>query len=149
MPATPRPRFVATTPERLRLARTCYDRLAGTLGVAMHDAMLRQGWFATAADGGADLHANADGDYRLSEGGAAACVSLGLDLAQAQRARRRFACGCLDWSERRDHLGGALGAALLAQLLGQGWLERDYSSRALTVTRAGRRRFKAVFAIDA
>ncbi|WP_332878934.1 ArsR/SmtB family transcription factor [Massilia sp. S19_KUP03_FR1] len=137
----PRPVFVPTTPERLRRARTCYDHMAGTLAVGMHDYMAQHQWLAPLAQD--------SGDYQLSTEGAAALEKLGLDVEQAGRARRRFACPCLDWSERRPHLGGALGAALLALLLRQGWVERDLDSRALGITREGQRRFKRVFNLDA
>jgi hypothetical protein len=65
-----------------------------------------------------------------------------------RKARRRFACACLDWSERRPHLGGALGAELLSVLLKKGWVERDLDSRALAITGDGQRHFKRVFALD-
>ncbi|MNT66544.1 hypothetical protein D3C72_2046160 [compost metagenome] len=68
-----------------------------------------------------------------------------MDVAQARQRRRRFACACLDWSERRSHLGGALGAALLDALEQRGWICRDLDSRALSVTRKGERQFPAFF----
>jgi DNA-binding transcriptional ArsR family regulator len=136
-----RPLFVPTTPDRLRRARTCYDHLAGTLGVGLHDYMVLHRWLDPLAHDGAD--------YQLSTEGAAALAQLGLDVDQVGKARRRFACPCLDWSERRPHMGGALGAALLAVLLKDGWVERALDSRALGVTRAGQRRFKRVFNLDA
>jgi hypothetical protein len=71
-----------------------------------------------------------------------------VDPEAARKSRRRFACSCLDWSERRPHLGGALGAALMALLLKDGWIEPDLDSRALAVTADGKRRFKRVFALD-
>lgn len=137
----PRPLFVPTTPDRLRRARTCYDHMAGTVAVGLHDYMTQHHWL--------DPLAQAGSDYQLSAEGAAALTRLGLDVEKADRARRRFACACLDWSERRPHLGGALGAALLALLLRQGWIERDLDSRALGITHEGRRRFKRVFNLDA
>ncbi len=134
----PQPQFIPTTPDRLRHARTCYDHMAGTVAVGMHDFMTRNLWLR--ADGSA---------YVLSEEGEAGFASLGLDPEQARKTRRRFACACLDWSERRPHLGGALGAQLLAMLLRDGWIERDLDSRALAVTREGKRRFQRVFALEA
>ena len=72
-------------------------------------------------------------------------AALGIDVPQLQRQRRRFACACLDWSERRAHLGGALGAALLQLALRQRWAERELDSRALCITPAGERRLLAAF----
>jgi DNA-binding transcriptional ArsR family regulator len=137
----PRARFVPTTPDRLRTARTCYDHLAGALAVAIHDHMERQGWLlAVAPDTGV---------YELSADGVAALDGLGMDVAAVRKLRRRFACACLDWSERKPHLGGALGAALLALMLRQGWLERELDSRALSITREGQRQFSRRFGFDA
>ncbi|MCC7700266.1 ArsR/SmtB family transcription factor [Janthinobacterium sp. EB271-G4-7A] len=131
--ATP---FTPTTPDRLRHARTCYDHMAGTVAVALHDQLQAQGWLL--ADGG-------EGEYRLSASGAAGMAALGIDVPQLQRQRRRFACACLDWSERRAHLGGALGAAILQLALRQRWAERELDSRALRLTPDGERRLLAAF----
>ena len=133
----PRAQFVPTTPDRLRNARTCYDHMAGTVAVGMHDFMEQHRWLEPDENG-----------YRLSVEGNAALAQLGLDADQVRKSRRRFACACLDWSERRPHLGGALGAQLLALLLKKGWVERDLDSRALAITRDGKRHFKRVFALD-
>lgn len=133
--------FVPSTPDRLRKARTCYDHMAGTVAVGLHDYMTRHGWLGPqSADGNA---------YELSEEGVEALGKLGLDVDGARKTRRRFACACLDWSERRPHLGGALGAAMLSLLAGKGWIEADLDSRAVGITREGKRQFKRVFDIDA
>lgn len=126
--------FKPNTPSALREARTCYDHMAGTLAVRIHDAMLARQWLA--ADGR---------DYALTPLGEASLAQVGVDVARARQRRRRFACPCLDWSERRSHLGGALGAALLEALLARGWVDRDLDSRALSVTRKGARQFPAFF----
>jgi DNA-binding transcriptional ArsR family regulator len=131
VPATP---FTPSTPDRLRHARTCYDHMAGTVAVAMHDQLHAQGWL---------LDDDGEGEYCLSEAGAAGMAALGIDVPQLQRQRRRFACACLDWSERRAHLGGALGAALLQLALRQRWAERELDSRALRLTPDGERRLLA------
>ena len=81
----------------------------------------------------------------MSEAGAAGMAALGIDVPQLLQQRRRFACACLDWSERRAHLGGALGAALLQLALRQRWAERELDSRALRITPAGERRLLAAF----
>ncbi|MGK5080710.1 ArsR/SmtB family transcription factor [Janthinobacterium sp. HLX7-2] len=126
--------FSPTTPDRLRHARTCYDHMAGTVAVALHDQLHAQGWLLDDGD-----------DYQLSAAGAAGMAALGIDVPQLQRQRRRFACACLDWSERRAHLGGALGAAILQLALRQRWAERELDSRALCITPAGERRLLAAF----
>ena len=126
--------FKPSTPSALREARTCYDHMAGTLAVRMHDAMLTRQWLA--AD---------DKDYALTPLGEASLAQIGVDAAEARRRRRRFACPCLDWSERRPHLGGALGAALLDALTERGWVSRDLDSRAVRLTRKGERQFPAFF----
>ncbi|OEZ89236.1 helix-turn-helix domain protein [Janthinobacterium sp. HH106] len=131
VPATP---FTPSTPDRLRHARTCYDHMAGTVAVAMHDQLHAQGWL---------LDDDGEGEYCLSEAGAAGMAALGIDVPQLQRQRRRFACACLDWSERRAHLGGALGAALLQLALRRRWAERELDSRALRLTPDGERRLLA------
>ncbi|MBS0340556.1 MAG: helix-turn-helix transcriptional regulator [Proteobacteria bacterium] len=120
--------FEPSTPSRLRAARTCYDHLAGAAGVALHDHFRAQGWIAP------DEDAPQPGSYLLSAAGERAMQALGLDTEAARARRRRFACACLDWSERRPHLGGALGAAWLDLSLQRGWLRRDLDSRAVRVT---------------
>ena len=129
----PRPAFVPSTPDRLRRARTCYDHMAGALAVGMHDHLMRRGWL--------------DAGYQLSEEGAGALEQLGLDIGKLRKARRHFACACVDWSERRPHLGGALGAGLLDLLVKKGWVEPDLDSRALGLSREGERQFQRVFGL--
>jgi hypothetical protein len=136
----PRPRFVPNTPDRLRKARTCYDHMAGEVAVGVHDYLLQQAWVRPV-----------DGDdtaYELTVEGVRALEEMGLDIATIRKARRRFACSCLDWSERTPHLGGALGAALLNLMLSRAWLERDLDSRALALTLKGKREFQKVFALQ-
>lgn len=135
----PRARFAPRTPERLRAARTCYDHMAGALAVALHDALFERRW----------LSPSNQGDYGVTRAGIAAFAELGVDVSAARAARRRFACGCLDWSERRPHLAGALGAAVLASALRRGWVARDIDSRTLAVTRKGRGALRERFGIEA
>ncbi len=135
----PRPQFVPSTPDRLRKARTCYDHMAGEVAVGVHDYLLQQAWITPVAGD--------DTAYELSDTGVQALQGMGLDIAATRKARRRFACSCLDWSERTPHLGGALGAALLNLWLSQAWLERDLDSRALALTTKGKREFQKVFAL--
>jgi len=108
------------------------------LGVALHDRFTALRWLAT--DSTADGNA-----YDLTAAGTKAFGSLGIDVDSTRRLRRRFACGCLDWSERRFHLGGALGAALLDIALKRKWVRQDLDSRALNVTTSGRREMLARF----
>ena len=130
-----RDRFVPSTPSRLRTARTCYDHLAGTLGVALHDRLQVLGWMSSSSRGDG-------GDYDLTREGGKALESLGIDIDAVRRLRRRFAYPCLDWSERRAHVGGALGAALLRAAVERRWVVRDLDSRALEITSLGRREMR-------
>lgn len=135
-----RDEFVPSTPSRLRAARTCYDHLAGIVGVSLHDRFQALGWLSTGANGD-------DNAYEVTAAGAKAFETLGVDLAAIRRLRRRFACSCLDWSERKPHVGGALGAAILQVALKRKWLTRDLDSRALAVTSLGRREMLARFGL--
>jgi len=136
---THRNTFVPSTPNRLRAARTCYDHIAGTLGVALHDRFKSLGWLSATS--------NKETAYDLSPSGTKALESLGLDLAATRTQRRRFAYPCLDWSERRPHLGGALAAALLHLTLKHKWLLQDPDTRALTITKQGHRELHTHFAV--
>jgi DNA-binding transcriptional ArsR family regulator len=156
----------------LAAARTCYDHLAGRAGVALLEALLARGILAPAPDGGAAAvgapvgdgspgggrpgyegrHARAapqvharPGAFVVTRGGAATLTSFGLDIGALERSRRRFAGACLDWTERKPHLGGALGAAMTARLLGLGWIERGSRRRAVQVTPAGQEGLAATF----
>lgn len=132
--------FVPNTPTRLRTARTCYDHLAGTLGVSLHDRFSALRWFA-AGD------SEAEHSYELTHVGAKGFESLGIDLASTRMLRRRFACACLDWSERRFHMGGALGAAFLKIALKRKWLLEELDSRALSLTALGQRELQSRFGL--
>jgi hypothetical protein len=136
----PRVAFVPNTPNQLRAARTCYDHIAGTLGVALHDRIKAMGWLS----GGS----GADTTYELTRGGANAFEDLGIDVAEIRALRRRFAFACVDWSERRPHIGGAVGAALLSVAMKRKWVLQELDSRALTVTRIGRREMRIRFGLQ-
>ena len=107
--------------------RSCYDHLAGTVGVLLTDSLLSQG-----------LILKKDSDFEVSEKGAAWFESLGISIEALRKQKRVFAKACLDWSERRHHLAGSLGAALLTMMLNKGWLRKTQGSRALIVTAKGR-----------
>ena len=132
--------FVPSTPAALRGARTCYDHIAGALGVSLHDRFTALGWLSVSSTD--------DTAYDLSSSGANALQALGIDLAATRTLRRRFASPCLDWSERRPHLGGALGAALLRVAVSRKWVMQDLDSRILRVTNAGRREMRMRFGLD-
>jgi DNA-binding transcriptional ArsR family regulator len=123
--------FVPGTPSGLRVARTCYDHMAGSVAVSLHDRFKALKWLSAASGG--------DNAYDLTDDGAKAFEALGIDVEVTRTLRRRFAFACLDWSERRPHVGGALGAAFLNVALRRKWVVRDLDSRALSVTRGGRR----------
>jgi DNA-binding transcriptional ArsR family regulator len=131
-----RDNFVPNTPNRLRMARTCYDHIAGTLGVLLHDRFLTLGWFSANSNDG-------DRAYDLTSHGAKELKALGIDLETTRKLRRRFAYACIDWSERRPHLGGALGASVLKLALKRKWVVQDLDSRALRITSIGRREMLA------
>ena len=124
--ATAQRRSFGPADPALRAARVCYDHLAGEAGVRLHDALRTHGLLQ--ADSGA-----------LTDAGEAWCRRQGLDLEALQASRRPLCRPCLDWSERRDHLAGALGAALLQDLLRRGHARRIPGSRALRLDRAGLR----------
>lgn len=131
--------FVPNTPHRLRAARTCYDHIAGNLGVNLHDRFTALGWLLPIAeDSGCDMTPN----------GAKAFAALGIDIDSIRMQRRRFAYACLDWSERRPHLGGALAAALLKLALTRKWVVQELDSRALRVTKSGEREMLSRFSIS-
>ena len=114
----------------LAQARTCYDHLAGRAGVALFDALIQRGVLAGSGTG----HAAA---YEVTGPGADVLGDFGIDVTEVRRSRRRFAGACLDWTQRRPHLNGALGAAVTARLLELGWIERGPSRRAVRVTEPG------------
>jgi len=133
----PRVEFVPTTPVGLRSARTCYDHIAGALGVALFDRFSALGWLST----------DSANICEITNSGAKAFPGIGIDIDALRVLRRRFAYTCLDWSERRSHLGGALGAAVLSLALKRKWVQQDLSSRALTVTNLGRRELMKRFGV--
>jgi DNA-binding transcriptional ArsR family regulator len=134
--------FVPNTPNRLRAARTCYDHIAGTLGVALHDRIKGMGWLSRGAGESA-----AENAYELTPRGTKAFGELGIDVEANRALRRRLAYACVDWSERRPHLGGAVGAALLNIALERKWVIQELDCRALAITRVGRREMRARFGL--
>ncbi|MBM3532589.1 MAG: helix-turn-helix transcriptional regulator [Alphaproteobacteria bacterium] len=136
---TRKPVVVGPRDQALRAARTCYDHLAGRLGVALADAMIEGGHVELASDAGA-----------LTDSGVALLTGLGIDLqalSAAKRSQRLFCRPCIDWSERRPHLAGAVGAALCAQCFAKGWIRRAEGTRAVTVTPKGRFGLRETFGV--
>lgn len=127
MSLTPAQKKIAAKPlEPIHLARSCYDHIAGRVGVALADALQEKGWLAAGAK-----------DYQVTPLGEDAFAAFGINLDTTRKQRRHFARQCLDWSERRHHLAGALGAALLDELLRRKWLKKDTRQRVLHVTSKG------------
>ncbi|AVF37614.1 ArsR/SmtB family transcription factor [Rahnella sikkimica] len=124
---------VPKTPVHLRVARTCYDHLAGKIAVGMYEFMLNEGWL--------EPEGNA-----LTAAGKLHFDNFGAILNP--HTRRKSSCACLDWSERRFHLGGDSGAALLAAFERKGWLVRTPGYREVTFTEDGKRALLRIFQID-
>ena len=121
----------------MRDARVCYDHLAGGHAVEMLDALERRG--AVVADGD---------ELTLTGEGAALFEGFGIDLAVLRRARRPVCRACLDWSERRFHLGGGLGAAVLTALTDRGWARREDGTRVVRFSNSGMAQFREAFVWD-
>lgn len=117
----------------LRLARTCYDHMAGRLALAMADGLVRERHLILS-----------DGAGIVTDDGCRFFRAFGIDVGSL-RDRRPLCRTCLDWSERRPHIAGQLGAALLDTVLDRGWVARSAESRALRLTRAGESGFAATF----
>ena len=121
----------------MRTARTCYDHLAGRLGVALADALVAGGHAEMTSDGG-----------MVTEAGVAFLDRVGIDVAPLldRRGKKRVLCRpCLDWSERRPHIAGALGAELCRQSFANNWIRRTEGSRAVAITPKGFRIFRETF----
>lgn len=121
----------------MRTARTCYDHVAGRLGVAIADALVARGHVVLADDGG-----------EVTPAGADFLAGFGASSAKSNGSRRTFCRPCLDWSERRWHIAGAVGAALCKRCGELGWIERGKNTRALTITAKGRRGFADKFGVS-
>jgi DNA-binding transcriptional ArsR family regulator len=120
----------------LRQARVCYDHLAGDLAVAMLENLVARG-----------LVTETDDALTLTASGQTFMAALGLDLPALTTSRRPLCKGCLDWSVRRTHLAGALGAALLDRFYGLGWAAREPGTRLVTFTPRGLDAFHQIFGV--
>ncbi|EFU40695.1 putative transcriptional regulator, ArsR family protein [Paenibacillus vortex V453] len=121
----------------IRHARTCYDHLAGSLGIQLTDSLLSAGVLSDVGD-----------QFTVTEKGVAFFQTFQIDLERVKKKRRSFTHRCLDWSERRHHLAGALGHALLERLLELAWIQRMPKTRAISITPEGKRGLKETFHID-
>jgi len=135
-------RIVALSQSRiaadLQAGRSCYDHLAGRLGVSVTDALVERGIIVPSRES----------SYRLTRETEQFFASLDVNLEELRAERRHFARQCMDWSERRPHLGGSLGAALRDVFLDREWIKSRPSSRALRITSAGQRWMRAALAIE-
>ncbi|WP_439598903.1 ArsR/SmtB family transcription factor [Falsiroseomonas sp.] len=134
-PPPARPPRIGPADAAMRRARTCYDHLAGRLGVAIAEAMVARGQLELAPDGGAVTPAGED-------------FLESLGIRPQPGTRRAFCKPCLDWSERRHHLAGGLGAALCTRCFELGWVKRVPASRTVLVTRAGEAGLRQAFGIE-
>ena len=123
--------------DALRFARTCYDHVAGQVGVAIADALVANGHIILTAEGG-----------EVTDSGAQFLAEFGAELTLKSRSRRLFCQPCLDWSERRFHVAGLVGAEICRCCLDLGWLKRVRDSRALRLTTEGRAGLLDRFGVD-
>jgi DNA-binding transcriptional ArsR family regulator len=121
----------------LREARTCYDHLAGRLGVGLADGLIARGIVVLGEEAG-----------EVTEGGRAWLAEFGVPIERTGKTRRLFCRPCLDWSERRPHFAGLLGAELCRRCEDMGWITRGRDSRAVTITADGRRGFEQAFGVS-
>jgi DNA-binding transcriptional ArsR family regulator len=134
----------------LTQARTCYDHLAGRAGVELLDSMLRLGLLKqdqepSGRTSWADTPASR---FDVTGAGARALSSFGINVGEVRRSRRHFAGACIDWTQRRGHLNGALAAAILSRLFELGWIERGQRRRSVCVTPAGLTGLADSFGVD-
>jgi DNA-binding transcriptional ArsR family regulator len=124
--------------QELQFARCCYDHLAGSLGVAVTQALQDRGFISAAADK----------QFEVTHDGMGWFSAMGLDVAALKPTRRGLARQCLDWTERRHHLAGPLGVELMSRLCAIGWVRRSKSSRAVQVTPKGWAGLKEQLGVD-
>ena len=120
--------------EGLRESRVCYNHLAGRMGMRMYDSFIRRGYLRRGAS-----------DLALTESGSSFASDFGIDLEALRRRRSPLCRECLDWSERRSHLAGSLGRALLARMVQLGWVTRVPGSRTMRFSGSGQETFNATF----
>jgi DNA-binding transcriptional ArsR family regulator len=131
-------KFPDESDSAIRYCRTCYDHLAGKIGVAITGSLLKQ-----------QMILQQKNTFTISARGSKWLGALEIDIASLQSQRRILVRPCLDWSERQYHLAGALGAALLQKMLNEDWVRRIRNSRAMIITAKGRKQLNVYFKIDA
>ncbi len=132
-------------------ARTCYDHLAGRAGVELLDGMLRRHLLDQQSSGRTDRGDTPSLRFEVTGAGAKVLSSFGLNITEIRRSRRQFAGCCIDWTQRRGHLNGALAAAITARLFELGWIERGSAAqrrRSVRVTPAGVEGMACTFGLD-
>jgi len=135
VPARYQPR--SAQDEALRFARTCYDHLAGRIGVAIADALVAENYIVLTEDGG-----------EVTDSGTRFLTALGADMTPKSKSRRIFCKPCLDWSERRYHLAGRVGAEICRRCTELGWVARERDTRAVRLTPSGRSGLFDMLGID-
>jgi DNA-binding transcriptional ArsR family regulator len=134
--APPLKAVAVTTPSSMRQARFCYDHLAGELAIEITHSLI-----------GKSLLEIRGREFVITQKGRKWLESFGLDLSSIAKTRRKLAPLCLDWSERKDHIGGALGALLAERMLEASWIKRERESRIVNVTPKGKHELGATFGI--
>ena len=132
-------------------ARTCYDHLAGRAGVALLDTLLGQCLLAREKSKSlvrTDRGDSASTRFVVTGAGARTLVSFGINVTEVRRSRRRFAGECIDWTQRRGHLNGALAAAITSRLFEVGWITRGARRRSVLITAAGAQGLADTFGLD-
>lgn len=135
--ARARRRVRSEADEALQRARTCYDHLAGRLGVALTDALVRDHCLKMSQDGG-----------ELTPKGRLLLTEFGLDLNSIEKSKRVYCRPCLDWTERRPHIAGAVGAAIAQRCFDLGWIDRIRGTRALKLPKPGLAGFGRQFGVN-
>jgi len=120
----------------MKFCRTCYDHLAGKIGVALADSLLEQ-----------KIIVQANNVFEISSEGEKWFSDFGVNLEEAQKQKRIFLKPCLDWSERRNHIAGSVGALLMNRMLEQDWIRRTSNSRAIIITGKGEKELLKYFKI--
>jgi DNA-binding transcriptional ArsR family regulator len=137
LPKSEKKKSDAADEKPIRFCRSCYDHLAGKVGVMLTDSLIKQQFIFKQGD-----------SFELSSAGEKWFNSLGIGVDELKKQKRKFARPCLDWSERKHHLAGSLGAALLNQMISDGWLRSTDGSRTMIVTRKGEQAMLEHFKIE-